>query len=715
MAKPPFDPNLPHEPSANMSTAGALEVPPVAETPPVPPIAQNAAPARDKPPFDPNQPYDEPQEDSSFSLAALGNGVVNAAKSIPKFAIDQLPTTTGIVAGVIASGALGPEAGIPMGMAVAGAMKPVKDILNNQFFGTPLPQNRSQLYGGMIGEALNTGSNIMGGEALGPLLTATGNLAAKSVVAGSEMLAGIPKAATELLMTPGVPEELKSLIKQSGGDLAVASNIVRTGIHDAVGSTVANLEKPVLELINNKATTDSAFEVGNDVKDLTTKNVTAKYGKFQEGYEGINQINRTQPIDIAKRDKFATSVTNWAEREFSNKSKWISSVNGYVEEFKGATNGAQFENVMQSLNDEITRSLEKGNASATNFGHQLIKLKGQASDFVENAINETGNKFARGEFSRSELHYLDTMKNNIPIENAPPAPIGYEDALAKTPQQMEAMKYGKSLSDALQSQKDAMKADYPGFKDFMGEVMGATKIRARGTANFLTKLENVPSETMLSNLMNPKNARALQMTAKELPEVFDRMSQFAVKNLVEKSAVEVTDAVGQVSKTIDTQKFGQVVSELPKEVRNLYFSPEEQLRIKAIEVNPQLREIKQLQKDLGDIIKPGASDAGAIKVGSKPSSQEILKLQRLGDLTGQNIVRNVKMLNVMENFGSQSASMKTAAGSAVVRKTSPVISALQNSSGGAPLDPYSKAASQAVGRNYRGPVKVPSGLAGGSQ
>lgn len=543
----------------------------------------------------------------SVSPEGLAQGALNALPGIGGIA--------GSVAGPVGAGAGG----------IAGAS--LKDFLEQAIFGNG-PQTRSELYGGVAKEGLGQAEGAMIGESIPGLVQATKGLAPKAIAKIGNMLAGVPEEATGSYIK--APQAVKDLVTTSNGDLATAADNIRTDTTKAITEAKGNLEDPALQIMKNRATSASDAQVGDNVKQLVKQDVEQRYAPFAKAYQQLDQIQQAAPIADKARAKFGSDLTQWALDEFPQSSESWRLVKKYQTSFDASNNGLQFKNAMGDLSDEITTAFRAGETKKANL---LLDIQSRAQNFMDTQIEGLAKRIGSGSATPEEMQFLQKMR-------------GTSAEWVNDPEG-----YGKQLAKDFFDNRDKVKADYAGFKDFMGSLTGQTKIKNTGTMNFLGKLEDIPSEKLVSNMFNEQNTAALAKMKEETPQVFEQLAQLRVKQLMEASAVK---GIG-----LDATKFYENVQDLSPEVRNLLFSPQEQQTFAQVASNPKLVRLNELTGQIDQrLITPGTNHNSLVAAGvrSPDNNRGLRDLGELSLLTGKNLVAPAQTLGAMEHFGKMKLS-----------------------------------------------------------
>lgn len=562
-----------------------------------------------------SQPAGGPSSWYDVSAQGLGQGALNA-----------LPAIGGIAGAGL--GVVGGPLGIVGGAAAGGvAGASLKDFLQQAIFGNG-PQTRGELYGGAAKEGLNQAEGAMIGESIPGIVQATKGLAPKAIAKIGNMLAGVPEAATGSYIE--APEAVKAMATSSNGDLATAADNIRKDTTQAISEAKGNMEDPALQIMKARATSASDAQVGDNVKQLISQDVEKRYAPFAKAYQQLDQIQQAAPLADKAREKFGNELTQWALDEFPQSSESWRLVKKYQTSFDASNNGLQFKNAMGDLSDEITTAFRSGETKKANL---LLNIQSRAQNFMDSQIEGLAKRIGSGAATPEEMQFLQQMR-------------GTSSEWINDPEG-----YGKQLAKDFFDNRDKVKADYAGFKDFMDSLTGQTKIKNTGTMNFLGKLQDIPSEKLVSNMFNEQNTAALAKMKQETPQVFEQLAQLRVKQLMEASILK--------DKGLDATKFYENVRELSPEVRNLLFSAEEQKTFAQVASNPKLMRLNELTDQIDQrLIKPDTNHNSLIAAGTRDASNNrgLRDLGELSLLTGKNLVSPAQTLGAMEHFGKMKLS-----------------------------------------------------------
>ncbi len=552
-------------------------------------------------------------------------------------ALEALPAAGAVVGGAAAAAAGGiPSLGLgaapaavvgAAGGGVAGTS--LRDYLKSAIFNEG-PQSREEQYKNLAAGGIQEATNQMGGAAVGKVAELASPIAKKAFFKGVEIAAGgnVPPDVLEHYIK--APAMVKAMALQSGGEVPVAANMVREGMQTAINQTVGDLERPAMEMLTRRASPLTDRETGDSIKSLIKGNIDQRYGKFKEAYQNLGEISKSVPIADESRHAFGEGLSNWAIEEFPQSSKSYGVVKRYQDAFQASNNGAQFESVIRDLKDEASVAYRSGEFRKAEM---LQKLQDKATGFLEDQTTSLAKRIQMGKASPQEAQFASAMAQQ---RGLPPE---------------EGLKYTKNLAKDYLANKDAVRNDYAAFKSFMEDTVEQTKVRGSGrsTINFLDKMDSVPSEKLVERMMDPKNSRALQTMKRETPEVFQSISDYKVKKLVENASPDGN---------LDLGKFHSDIMKLQPEIRHLLFAPEDLQALQATVSNPRYVKINELRARIPEgLITPNTAPDALLAAG-RPQSQHAIDLGELSRLTGQNFMLDAKNLAAMNTFAKNPTTRK---------------------------------------------------------
>lgn len=550
-----------------------------------------------------------PQSPTSMTGSGMVQGALNA-----------IPTVAAVGGGAL-SAVAGPEA-IPFGAAAGGiAGASLKSFLEKMLLNKD-PGTRGQFYSGLAKEGAEQGTGAMLGEAGAAAAPAVLNIGKKAFLEAAERTTNVPGDIIKNYFN--APERVKNLAVKYGGDVPSAANAMRLDFNQAITQTQGDMEKPALAVMADRTTQLSPAQTGDLVKKQVTDNVTQRYQPFIQAYKDLDAVAKTVPLADESRISFGNKLVNWATDEFPQGSGQWRTVKNYKDMFQASNTGSQFNSVIGSLQDDITAAYQAGK---TKEGAFLVDLKDRAQGFLDDQVTSLATRLQRGTASPGEAQFLEQLGTQRGLQGE------------------DLSKYAKSLASDYLKSKDTINADYSGFKSFMDDLTGQTKIKGRGTADFLQNLQAMPSEKLVAKMLDPQNSAALATMKQETPEVFKSIADAKVKQLAEKSMTE--------HGLLDVPTFQAQIMKLPQDTRNLIFSPQELKAIDGVVNSPKYQRFNQLREATMSM-RTDLSDPASLIQAGRPGTNAARNLGELSLLTGKNMIQDVQTLATMEHFGQQS-------------------------------------------------------------
>ena len=142
----------------------------------------------------------------------------------------------------------------------------------------------------------------------------------------------------------------------------------------------------------------------------------------------------------------------------------------------------------------------------------------------------------------------------------------------------EGAEHAVAIGNDIINQHKALKAQYANFKEILSDLASGAKLGKKATTmgGLGDALEKIPNEKLVERLFDPKNYKSLKDLQAQFPDVF--------KSVIEgKKADLIAAAKGDGRKLLESI-FGvnsKGVPNLPKEIRNMMFSPEELAKLQA--------------------------------------------------------------------------------------------------------------------------------------
>lgn len=638
--------------------------------------AQQAAPSREQMVADLRAAQAVPAEQSPAD--ALNGMKINpddyansAAPLTAKAAIGALPA-----AGMIAGGMLAGSAGAIAGGA-GGAL--LKNYIENTIVGGKGTADQ------MLTETTDAATSAGLGEATAGVLPSI--LKAATPTAAS-LLSVIPKSdiATWLSSSGDVKQMLNST--EVGGSISKMATLIQAKIASAVTNTVGNLEKPAWDAIGAKTSTLSDSEAGQQVKNLLISDLKEQHGPFLDAYGKLGEVNQNIQLPDADRYKLSEGLKTYALDEFESSPETYRTLKQIADNVNASTTGKSITPVLNDVRTQLTVAYKTGD---TNAIQALSETQGRIESFMDGQVTGLASRVAKGTASPADYAAFQKMADANGV-----------------PQGENLAQYAKEIGDDYLQNKDKVAQDYSGLKDYLNFVQQTTGAKKSiGVGTLVKNIQAIPNEKLITRMFNPDNAASLQRMSEETPEVFAQIAGQEIKGM---------NAQATVDGTLSLPKFVDQMNALPKEVRNLLFSADEQATLMQTRNNPKLQRLYEMTGQVSSdsatvnpaLIKPGSDETALISAGSGRDSQVHQQLSELSQLTGQNLMRDAQQLSAAQSLG------KASFGDAL-SKRSGVMAAAGAEAGhliapGTALGPVLGAAGGAVAGAATSPIAVKAGL-----
>lgn len=309
-------------------------------------------------------------------------------------------------------------------------------------------------------------------------------------------------------------------------DSALSKNVTSTGMKRAqkYEEIYNKLEGTLRESFATQAP-ESAVAAGDQIKGIIRKGVEERYAPFNEAYDKIKEISGGLKIPLEQLNTLSADINNFAGQQFK---KFQPMIKGYAEQVLEKEGSADnLDSVIRSIKDDITAATRAGKYEDAKI---LQDLKSKVSNFSDEQISAQVKKL---------------QAQGVPEANS-------------------FLMY-----------KDVTNAGYKDFKDLMGTLSGAAKVRGHGIKDVLENLDDVASEKLVDRLFDKKNARAMEFMKKEFPEAFDIVSGFKKRQIIEAATKDDRVGVGSIMSATKASK-------LSPEVQALIFTPEQAQKLSQV-------------------------------------------------------------------------------------------------------------------------------------
>lgn len=545
-------------------------------------------------------------------------------KSLVGTSIDALPMIGSIGGELLAGGA-----GAVEGLATGGAASVPLAIAQGMAGGAA---------GGVVGSALKSylEQSVLGikkpieeqikDAGLSGLMGAAQVPIGRGLVAGAKMAApavgalatGVPADVIQAYMGQGA-KVMPALLQATGGNAAEAAKVVQTKIAGAISQAKGVIEDPALQIINNRATSLSNFEAGGAVKQLLSDDIKSRNGIFSNAYNYLDQANQSLPLKDEERRTLTQGLKDWAVENHPNSSDTYKLIQKHTANLDASNTGAQFQGAMADINKDLTTAYKSGDSPAIKA---LTEIQNKAGSFYDSQINSLAKAVQSGSASEQQLAVFQKMADS---NGVPPGD--------------DLKRYAKSIGNDYLKNANEVDKLYGGFKQYLGDVQEQTGARRnQGAMTLLKSIDSIPNEKLIDNMFKPQNVASLTKLKSENPEIFQQIASTQIRDL----AAQSTNKAG----SLDATAFQKNVMDLPKEVRNLMFSPEEMSTLNDVAGNKKLMRLNELTNtaDKG-LFTPGKNESSLLSAGSGKGERHLRDLGELSNLTGQNLVQDAQALH----------------------------------------------------------------------
>jgi hypothetical protein len=284
----------------------------------------------------------------------------------------------------------------------------------------------------------------------------------------------------------------------------------------SVKSTIDGIEKPAYDFINTMASKLNSREAGDFVKSLLNTDISTKYAKYAEQYKIIGDIASQVPLAVDKLKSFIGTQGFHADNQLIGDGK--KAVQPFIKQLGTATNVTQLKTLMGDVKSAMAVAWDAAGRQSTTKYEALKHLSGEIGQFLDDHTIDFAKKIQDGGMiGTGEKQFLERilqMKGEI---------------------EPDAGKYARALANDFLKTQEKLSADYGGFREFLKNVGEQTKkkIGRMGPTKFLNDLEAMPSETLVKNMFQPENSRALEKMAEQNPTIFEQIRASKLRQIVQ--------------------------------------------------------------------------------------------------------------------------------------------------------------------------------------
>lgn len=692
----------------------------------------------DKPAFDANQPFElvsenkplfggENSKSAQFfsehpTMAKIAKGVTGSLPVAGQIGGGVLGAASGAVEGAAAGSLALPLVGTISGAAIGGLMGEMAGAGAGGIAGEGLKQQiESSLFGTKpagVGEMIDQGGLGVVGAGLAKPISALGKAALP--VAGSMVTSlSAPEIQAYLNSTADIT---KTLI-DTGGNISKVALGLQSKIKTALSSSQAEIEDPALKVLANNASSKSSFEAGGSAKDLIKQKITSEFQGFNESFGAIQQSHQSLPIPEAERAAVAESIDSAGANKFAPGSDLGKLYNKYSSQLRASSNGQHVDGLINEIKGELSEQFNANTPNSSKIG-ALQDILNQATNFQEKEWKSLATRISEGKASNAELETFNSaveQTGNVDKVGLSTSDAGGAGQMARMQQNPGDL---KQVAKNFLEHYDGVKANYGAAKDFLNFAQGLTGAEGFGANTVMRGLDLIPNAKLADSkkIFDMQNIEGLRRFQSTMPEAFDEIASQRVNEIAKDS---------QVKGRLDMVKFNDNVQNLPKEVRQLLFTPEELSTLEKTANNPDLARINEHLQTSGKFFDPKRGSESLLKAG-RGSADDTRMLEEISQLTGMNFVKDAQQLSAADRIGNAKFSEMAGRGAAgaaagagagmASHMLSPTIGGVIGGIGGAASTPYAvklganvlqnPVAQQAMGQGARSLGQAMAPLAG---
>lgn len=360
---------------------------------------------------------------------------------------------------------------------------------------------------------------------------------------------------------------------------------VRSGMKEAYDKVAG----PFLDLVAEKRSPLNIEQAGDAVKQIFKKDVTARFGKYAQASDQLNQVAKTLPLGDKARLDFYDKAYGWAQNELSLDNqklagKWL---NKLIE----PGNMAGFDSVRREMGRAIKEAAETYGEKSTQ-AKALGEIRDRADDFIEARVVELANKIKNGKANPAEMGGFQQM---MAMQKNPTVPLD--------PKNLN--KYVQSVAKDFLDERKNVKRFYSQYRNLVEDVGTQTRINPSGLGaeRFLEKMDSVPSEKLVNRMFDPMNARELRELQKKMPEAFEHVTK-----------TKMSELVRQASPTgdLDLRLLQRSLNKLPEPTRNILLGEGKMEMINKTMGSLKLKAIEGVQGKTENAILRGVVEAATL-------------------------------------------------------------------------------------------------------
>lgn len=399
-------------------------------------------------------------------VSQLGGGLVSGIAAAPLSGATK-------AAGLL--GAIGRGAGQG---AVMGAIQNPGDT-KGEISGPQIPERAGMgAVGGLLGGALGGVGNIAvsQGKKISSIIRPPIKPNAGEITAATRELGAEPTVG--MITSSPVVQKIESSLYQTPH---AEGDIVRQSV-GKVQEALANGARQ----IEAKASQNSAFEIGEQIKKDLIASVGEKYGPVQAVYQGLGPETQAILIPKPRLEAVANNILNHEDAILQNRGI----AKNIADELSRIENVSQLGRLKSAVGSQANQAYRSGDTQAGQFLSQIMtKL----------------DRLEKGSITRSA------------IESA-----GEKEGLV-------------AAKGVIEDLREARKG-YRGLMQYLESIGEYANIKGKKSpAVFVNKIESIPSEQLATRMIKKNDVEAMRSMKEVLPDQFESLKQLEIANLISKS------------------------------------------------------------------------------------------------------------------------------------------------------------------------------------
>lgn len=301
---------------------------------------------------------------------------------------------------------------------------------------------------------------------------------------------------------------------------------------DALRQTIDQFKSDVGDQLKNVFQEEgpvTSFEAGEKAKDIISKKAEELNDAISAQYKEVMPHLEAVQIPDEERLKFYNQLIKSGQEFGSVGSPSEALFKNFGERALAQDSVAQLKKLTTEVSSDISAAKRSGNFEEM---RALLEIKNSMKEFQDNQVIRAGKVMEK-----------------------------------------EGVPGSKGLAESLIKDRKAADKAYGEFMDTIGEISSAGKLgKVRSHGQLQEALERVPSAKLADKLFDPKNVESLRYLKENFPEVLDTLIRAKKTSLIEAASTKGELMHNQLLNS---------VNKIPREVRDLMFSKEEQNTINA--------------------------------------------------------------------------------------------------------------------------------------